>query len=78
MNRYEERPAQLKHPDVRPGDVVLVNGQKKLVTAVTCSLVKLGHGRGNTRYESIYSVERVIVRNLKLKPGVSFCGMVGV
>lgn len=78
MNRYEERLAQIKHLDVRPGDVVLFNGRKKLVTEVDGGLVKLGHGRGNTRYESIYSVERVIVRNLKLKPGVSFCGMVGV
>lgn len=78
MNRYEERLAQLKHPDARPGDVVLVNGKKKLVTEVAGGLVKLGQGRGNTRYESIYSVEQVIVRNLKLKPGVSFCGMVGV
>lgn len=78
MNRYEERLAQIKHLDVRPGDVVLFNGRKKLVTEVDGGLVKLGRGRGNTRYESIYSVERVIVRNLKLKPGVSFCGMVGV
>ena len=29
MNRYEERLAQLKHPDVHPGDVVLVNGGKE-------------------------------------------------
>lgn len=78
MSRYEERLAQLKHPDVRPSDVVLVNGKNKLVTEVAGGLVKLGQGRGNTRYESVYSVERVIVRNLKLKPGVSFCGMVGV
>lgn len=77
MSRYEEWLSQLKHPDVRPGDVVLVNGQKKLVTEVTGGMVKLGQGRGNTRYESIYSVETVVVRNLKLKPGVSFCGVVG-
>lgn len=78
MNRYEERLAQLKSLDVRPGDVVLFNGRKKLVTEVNSALVKLGRGRGNTRYESIYSVEQIIVRNLKLKPGVSFCGVVGV
>lgn len=78
MSQYEERLAQLKHPDVRPDDVVLVNGQKKLVTEVTGGLVKLGCGRGNTAYGSIYSVEQIIVRNLKLKPGVSFCGVVGV
>lgn len=77
MNRYEEQLAQLKHPDVRPGDVVLVNGKKKLVTEVAGGLVKLGRGRGHSRFESIYSVEAVIVRNLKLKPGVSFCGVVG-
>ena len=46
MNRYEEQLAQLKHPDVRPGDVVLVNGKKKLVTEVAGGLVKLGRGRG--------------------------------
>lgn len=78
MNRYEERLAQLKHLDVRPGDVVLFNGRKKLVTEVNGGSVKLGRGRGNTAYGSIYSVEQIIVRNLKLKPGVSFCGVVGV
>lgn len=78
MNRYEERLAQLKCLGVRPGDVVLFNGRKKLVTEVTGGLVKLGRGRGNTVYKSIYSVEQIIVRNLKLKPGVSFCGVVGV
>ena len=77
MSRYEERPAQLKHPDVRPGDVVLVNGRKRLVTEVAGGMVKLGRGRGHSRYESIHSVETVVVRNLKLKPGVSFCGVVG-
>lgn len=77
MTRYEERLAQLKHPDVRPGDVVLVNGRKRLVTEVAGGMVKLGRGRGHSRYESIYSVEMVVVRNLKLKPGVSFCGVVG-
>lgn len=78
MNRYEERLAQLKCLDVRPGDVVLFNGRKKLVTEVNGGLVKLGRGGGNTAYGSIYSVEQIIVRNLKLKPGVSFCGMAGV
>lgn len=41
MNRYEEQLAQLKHPDVRPGDVVLVNGKKKLVTEVAGALLNL-------------------------------------
>lgn len=75
--RYSQLVSALPKNNYRPGDVVMVYGKPRLVTESCGGLVKVGKGRGHSMMLSVSNVTGLVVKNLKLKPGVSFCGVVG-
>lgn len=75
--RYAQLLSKLPDNNYRPGDVVMVYGKPRLVTESSGGMVKVGKGRGHSMMFSPSNITGLVVRNLKLKPGVSFCGVVG-
>lgn len=75
--RYDQLISELPKNNYRPGDVVMVYDKPRLVTEVFGGLVKVGKGRGHSMMLSVSNVTGLVVRNLKLKPGVRFCGVAG-
>lgn len=61
----------------RPGDVVIAYGKHRIVTESMGGLVVTGKGRGNVLRLSPSNITCLVARNLKLKSGVKFCGVVG-
>lgn len=75
--RFEELQRLLPVNKYRAGDVVLAYGKPRLITHSSGGLVVVGKGRGYTMHLSHGNIERLIVRNYRLKPGYSFCGVKG-
>jgi len=75
--KYKKLISLLPENTFRPGDVVIAYGKHRLVTESSGGLVVVGKGRGNVLNLSPNNIASLVARNLKLKPGVKFCGVVG-
>lgn len=77
QDKYQQLTSLLPENTFRPGDVVIAYGKHRLVTESRGGLVVVGKGRGHTLLLSVNNITALVARNLKLKPGVKFCGVVG-
>lgn len=75
--RYQKLTTLLPENVFRPVDVVIAYGKHRFVTESNGGLVVVGKGRGNVLMLSVNNITGLVARNLKLKPGVKFCGVVG-
>ena len=75
--KYQQLTSLLPENIFRPGDVVIAYGKHRLVTESRGGLVVIGKGRGHTLLLSVNNITALVARNLRLKPGVKFCGVVG-
>lgn len=73
--RYGDLLSQRQPNNYRVGDVVIVFGKPRLVTLSEGGLIVVGKGRGNVHNVTPNLIERLVVRNYKLKAGYSFCGV---
>lgn len=76
-DKYQQLTSLLPDNTFRPGDVVIAYGKHRLVTESMGGLVIVGKGRGNVLLLSVSNITCLVARNLKLKPGVKFCGVMG-